>query len=69
MEEGFDLNSDDNVGLRVWWVLVMLDRWDVVGRGRLMFMLNDMVVVLFGLKVVVGEGVWEFISELYCVVF
>nr|CDP28281.1 Putative protein of unknown function [Podospora anserina S mat+] len=61
VEEGFDPNSDDNVGLRAWWVLVTLDRWDAAGRGRPTFMPNDTVVVLPGLKAVVGEGVWELI--------
>ncbi|KAK4171272.1 hypothetical protein QBC36DRAFT_199700 [Triangularia setosa] len=59
--EGLDPNSDDNVALRAWWVLVMLDRWEAVGKGRPTFMPNDTVAVLPGLRFVVGEVVWDLI--------
>ncbi|KAK4201566.1 hypothetical protein QBC40DRAFT_305875 [Triangularia verruculosa] len=55
--EGFDTNADENVALRGWWVLVMLDRWAAVGSGRPTMVANNTVVVLPGLRFLVDEAV------------
>ncbi|KAK3995306.1 glucose transport transcription regulator RGT1 [Cladorrhinum sp. PSN332] len=52
-----DPNSDDNVALRAWWVLVMLDRWNAVGTATPLLISNDSVVILPGLKHIVGDVV------------
>lgn len=59
-----DPNSDDNVALRVWWVLVMLDRWHAVGAATPTLISNDNVVVLPGLKHILGDVVFTLIRKL-----
>ncbi|KAL2259910.1 hypothetical protein VTK26DRAFT_6255 [Humicola hyalothermophila] len=56
-----DPNSDDNVALRAWWVLVMLDRWNAVGTATPTFINNDGVVVQPGLQHIVGDVVFTLI--------
>ncbi|KAK4153067.1 glucose transport transcription regulator RGT1 [Chaetomidium leptoderma] len=56
-----DPNSDDNVALRAWWVLVMLDRWNAVGLGMPTLISNDNVVVPPGLEHIAGEVVFMLI--------
>lgn len=60
-----DPNSDDNVALRAWWVLVMLDRWNAVGTAMPTLINNDSVVVLPGLKHIVGDVVYALIRKSY----
>ncbi|KAK4100492.1 hypothetical protein N658DRAFT_472962 [Parathielavia hyrcaniae] len=56
-----DPNSDDNVALRAWWVLAMLDRWNAVGTATPTLISNDNIVIQPGLKHVVGEVVFTLI--------
>jgi hypothetical protein len=58
-----DPNSDDNVALRAWWVLVMLDRWNAVGTATPTLINNDSVVVLPGLRHIVGDVVFALIRK------
>jgi hypothetical protein len=58
-----DPNSDDNVALRAWWVLVMLDRWNAVGMATPTLIGNDNIVTQPGLKHIVGEVVFTFIRK------
>lgn len=59
-----DPNSDDNVALRAWWVLAMLDRWNAAGMGTPPFISNDNIAVVPWLKPVVGEAVFSLIRKL-----
>ncbi|KAK4230194.1 glucose transport transcription regulator RGT1 [Podospora fimiseda] len=52
-----DPNSDDNVALRAWWVLFMLDRWNAVGTATPSMISIDSVLILPGLKHIVGDVV------------
>jgi hypothetical protein len=58
-----DPNSDDNVALRSWWVLVMLDRWNAAGAATPPVISNESVEVLPGLKHIVGEVVFTLIRK------
>ncbi|KAK4234471.1 glucose transport transcription regulator RGT1 [Achaetomium macrosporum] len=60
-----DPNSDDNVALRTWYVLVMLDRWNAVGMAAPVMINNDSVLILAGLKHVVGDVVFNLIRISY----
>ncbi len=52
-----DPNSDDNVALRAWWVLVMLDRWNAVSTATPLLISNDNVVDRPGLLHIAGDVV------------
>jgi hypothetical protein len=58
-----DLNSDENVALRTWWVLVMLDRWNAIGMATPPTINDYSVVVQPGLKHIVGEVVFVLIRK------
>lgn len=58
-----DLDSDDCVALRTWWVLVMLDRWNAAGMATPTLISNDNVVIPPGLKNIVGDAVFALISK------
>ncbi|KAK4130944.1 hypothetical protein BT67DRAFT_409669 [Trichocladium antarcticum] len=60
-----DPNSDDNVALRAWWVLVMLDRWNAIGTATPTLINNESVVTLPGLKHIVGDVVYALIQTSY----
>jgi hypothetical protein len=64
-----DPNSDENVALRVWWVLVMLDRWNAVGMATPTLIGNDNIVTQPGLKHIVGEVVFTFIRRFLDAIF
>ncbi len=59
----FDPNSDDNVALRAWWVLVMLDRWHAVGSAMPLMFSNDNFVDQPGLAHITGDGVFWLIRK------
>lgn len=58
-----DPNSDDNVALRAWWVLVMLDRWNAVGTATPLLVGEHNVVILPGLSHIVGDVVLALIRK------
>jgi hypothetical protein len=58
-----DLNSDDMVALRTWYVLVMLDRWNAVGTAASVVISNDSVEIPVGLKHVVGDVVFALLRK------
>ncbi|KAK0709800.1 hypothetical protein B0T26DRAFT_654454 [Lasiosphaeria miniovina] len=53
-----DLDSDENVGLRAWWTLIALDRWNGLGTATPGFIDNGAVIIQPGLKHIVGETVY-----------
>ncbi|KAK3902679.1 glucose transport transcription regulator RGT1 [Staphylotrichum tortipilum] len=61
----FDPNSDDNVALRAWWVLVMLDRWHAVGSAMPLMFGNDSFVDQPGLTHITGDAVFWLIRISY----
>ena len=58
-----DPNSDDNVTLRAWWVLIMLDRWHALGMAKPTMITSELIVPPPGLKHIVGETVFALIRE------
>jgi hypothetical protein len=63
----FDMDSDDNVAIRVWWTLVMLDRWHAIGTASRVLIPNDMVVMLPGLKFILGEVGYNLIRKWFLI--
>jgi hypothetical protein len=58
-ETELDTDSDENVAIRAWWTLVMLDRWNAISTASPTFIPNDSVVILPGLKYLLGENVYH----------
>lgn len=56
-----DLDSDDLLCLRIWWSLVMMDRWYAAGTGKPAQIPDSSAVAPAGLEVVVGEICYNFI--------
>ncbi|KAH8205369.1 hypothetical protein TruAng_000448 [Truncatella angustata] len=54
-----DSDADENVAIRAWWTLVMLDRWNAISTASPVFIPNDSVVILPGLKDLLGENVYH----------
>ncbi|KAK6065200.1 hypothetical protein SCUP515_11346 [Seiridium cupressi] len=59
LEGDIDSDSDENVAIRAWWTLVMLDRWNAISTATTTFIPNDAVVILPGLKNLLGETVYH----------
>ncbi|KAI0129408.1 hypothetical protein BJ170DRAFT_270390 [Xylariales sp. AK1849] len=51
----FDFDSDENVAIRAWWTLVMLDRWNAISTASPLLIPNDSVVILPSLNYILGE--------------
>jgi hypothetical protein len=54
-----DLDSDENVAIRSWWTLVILDRWNAISTASPSFIPNDSVVILPALSNLLGENVYH----------
>ncbi|KAI1770354.1 hypothetical protein F4818DRAFT_268040 [Hypoxylon cercidicola] len=52
-------DSSENIAIRAWWTLVMLDRWNAIGTASPLFIPNDSVVILPGLNSILGENVYH----------
>ena len=59
-----DPDSDANVMLRAWWMLVVLDRWNAIGTGSPAVINNDMLMILPGLRYIMGDVVYQLISKI-----
>lgn len=59
----FDMDSDDNVAIRTWWTIVMLDRWHAIGTATQLMVDNNLVIILPGLKFVLGEVGYHLIRK------
>lgn len=56
-----DTDSDDNVAIRVWWSLIMLDRWNAISTASTMYIPMESVVILPILKDLLGENVYHIV--------
>ncbi|KAL7621904.1 Glucose-responsive transcription factor [Parahypoxylon ruwenzoriense] len=54
-----DADSDENIAIRAWWTLIMLDRWNAIGTSSPLFIPNDSVVLLPSLNAILGENVYH----------
>ncbi|RNJ53939.1 transcriptional activator [Verticillium nonalfalfae] len=56
-----DVDSDTHLRVRLWWSLVLLDRWNAVGSGTLPMTRTESTVVSPDVAKVVGETTWQLI--------
>jgi hypothetical protein len=56
-------DSDTQLCVRIWWALVLLDRWHAAGTGKPMLIPESSVVIPEGLEGVVGESRYYLIRE------
>ncbi|OIW24817.1 hypothetical protein CONLIGDRAFT_69375 [Coniochaeta ligniaria NRRL 30616] len=54
--EELDVDMEDNIAMRAWWSLVMLDRWNAIGAALPAQIPADTAVILPVLKSIMGEG-------------
>ncbi|KAI2468180.1 hypothetical protein F4781DRAFT_277785 [Annulohypoxylon bovei var. microspora] len=52
-------DSSENIAIRAWWTLIMLDRWNAISTASPLFIPNDSVVILPNLNSVLGENVYH----------
>ncbi|PFH59879.1 hypothetical protein XA68_11737 [Ophiocordyceps unilateralis] len=50
-----DGDSDDALLLKIWWSLILMDRWHAAGTGKPVLIPDSSVVAMAGLAAVVGE--------------
>jgi hypothetical protein len=55
MELASVVDSDDNLSVRIWWSLVVMDRWHAVGTGRPVLITMRSVVPPAGLDIVLSD--------------
>lgn len=55
MELASEVDSDDNLSVRIWWSLVVMDRWHAVGTGRPVLITMRSVVPPAGLDTVLSD--------------
>ncbi|KAF6812593.1 C6 finger domain-containing protein [Colletotrichum plurivorum] len=48
-------DTDSQLRIRIWWSLILLDRWNAVGAAMPSLIRDESAIVLPGLKTVVGE--------------
>jgi hypothetical protein len=58
-----EMDSDDQLGVRIWFSLVLLDRWNAAGTGRPTLIPDSSVVVPATLVDTVGETCFHLIRE------
>ncbi|KAI1101265.1 hypothetical protein F4804DRAFT_16282 [Jackrogersella minutella] len=54
-----ETDSSENIAIRAWWTLIMLDRWNAISTASPLFIPNDSVVILPSLNVILGENVYH----------
>ncbi|KAJ1324940.1 glucose transport transcription regulator RGT1 [Microdochium nivale] len=54
-----DLDCEENIRVRSWWTLVMLDRWNAIASASPLFIPNDSVVLVPDMSLVLGESVYH----------
>lgn len=57
-------DSSENIAIRAWWTLIMLDRWNAISTASPLFIPNDSVVILPSLISVLGENVYHLARKL-----
>lgn len=56
-------DSDMQLCVRIWWSLVLLDRWHAAGTGKPTLIPDSSVVIPAGLDAIVGESRYYLIRE------
>ncbi|KJR88252.1 uncharacterized protein SPSK_06959 [Sporothrix schenckii 1099-18] len=60
-----DTDSEARLGLRAWWSLVVLDRWNAVALGKPLLIPLRSVVLSPGLRPLLGESAFQFTKLSY----
>lgn len=60
---GSEPDSDENLCMRIWWSLVLMDRWHAVGTGKPVLISDASVVIPPGLESVVGDSCYYLIRK------
>ncbi|KPM42876.1 hypothetical protein AK830_g3686 [Neonectria ditissima] len=55
MESASELDSDDQLCVRIWWSLILMDRWHAAGTGKPALIPDSSVVAPPGLENILGE--------------
>ncbi|EWG39500.1 hypothetical protein FVEG_15018 [Fusarium verticillioides 7600] len=50
-----DSDSDDQLSVRIWWSLILMDRWHAVGKGKPPMIPNNSTVAPPGLEKILGD--------------
>lgn len=53
--ESTDPDSDDLLCLKIWWSIIMMDRWHAAGTGKPVLVPDSSVVACAGLQSILGE--------------
>ncbi|KAJ6439689.1 fungal transcriptional regulatory protein [Purpureocillium lavendulum] len=61
LAESTDPDTDDQLCVRIWWTLVLMDRWYAAGTGKPALIPDNSVVARAGLQTAVGEVSFHFI--------
>ncbi|KYK55178.1 binuclear Zn cluster-containing/DNA binding domain-containing protein [Drechmeria coniospora] len=61
LAESADTDSEDQLSIKIWWSLVMMDRWYAAGMGRPSQIPDSSVVAQAGLQATVGEVCFHFL--------
>lgn len=63
VEEQTDVDSEDMLAVRIWWSIVLLDRWNAAGTGSPAHIPDKSAVVPAGLENIVGEICFHYIRK------
>jgi hypothetical protein len=66
VEPPSEIDSEDELGVRIWFSLVLMDRWYAAGTGRPALIPDSSVVIPPGLVETVGETCFHLIREWTC---
>jgi len=58
-----EVDSDEQLRVRIWWTLVVLDRWSAVGTGSRLLISEETVVLYPDLKLTLGESQWHLMRK------
>ena len=59
--ESADPDSEDQLRVKIWWTLVLMDRWHAAGTGKPAQIPDSSVVAKAGLQTTVGEVCFHFV--------
>lgn len=68
LESAGEPDSDEHLCIRIWWSLVLMDRWHAVGTGQPVLIPSTSVVAPAGLEVVTGDLCFQ-LTRTFCIVY
>lgn len=64
MDTTADVDSEEQLCVRIWWSLVLMDRWHAAGTGQPAQVPDSSAVVAAGLEQTMGEVSFYLIRKL-----